>query len=145
MVGSAGDGKISSAAGADYAEAAVTVLTGDGHGGRTYELAGDDAYTLSELAAEISRQSGRTIPYRNLPEAACAAALAGFGLPTGLAQAIARWDVGASKGALFDDARQLSAFIGRPTTPMAAAVAAAIEGFNPPASQLSPSCRRDDN
>ena len=108
------------------AKAAVTVLTGEGHGGKTYELAGDNAYTLSELAAEIARQTGRTIPYKNLPEAEYAAALAGFGLPEALAQAIARWDVGASKGALFDDGRQLSALLGRPTTPLAVAVADAL-------------------
>ena len=103
------------------------MLTGEGHGGKTYELAGDNAYTLSELAAEIARQTGRTIPYKNLPEAEYAAALAGFGLPEALAQAIARWDVGASKGALFDDGRQLSALLGRPTTPLAVAVADALK------------------
>jgi NAD(P)H dehydrogenase (quinone) len=127
FIGSAGDGRISSAARADYAEATVTVLTGEGHGGKTYELAGDDAYTLFELAAETSRQTGRAVSYRNLPEAEYAASLAGFGLPEALAQAIARWDVGASKGALFDNGRQLSALIGRPTTPLAVAVADALK------------------
>jgi len=127
FIGSAGDGKISSAARADYAEATVTVLTGEGHGGKTYELAGDDAYTLFELAAETSRQTGRAISYRNLPEAEYAAALAGFGLQEALAQAIAGWDVGASKGALFDDGRQLSALIGRPTTPLPVVVADALK------------------
>ena len=78
FIGSAGDGRISLAPRADYAEAAVTVLTGEGHGGKTYELAGDASHTLSELAAEISRQTGRTIPYKNLPEAEYAVALAGL-------------------------------------------------------------------
>jgi NAD(P)H-dependent flavin oxidoreductase YrpB (nitropropane dioxygenase family)/uncharacterized protein YbjT (DUF2867 family) len=68
VIGSAGNGRISSAPRADYAEAAVAVLTGEGHEGKTYELAGDDAYTLADLAAEISRQTGRTIPYKDLPE-----------------------------------------------------------------------------
>ena len=85
----------------------------------TYELAGDEAYSLSDLAAEISRQTGRTIPYKNLPEADYTAALIGLGLPEPLAQAYAGYDVGASQGALFDDGRQLSALIGRPTTPLA--------------------------
>lgn len=126
FIGSAGEGRISSATRADYAEAAAVVLTSAGHDGKTYELAGDASYTLTDLAAEISRQSGNSIPYKNLPEADYAATLAGFGLPVGLAQAIAGWDVSASKGALFDDSRQLSKLIGRPTTPLATTVTAAL-------------------
>jgi NAD(P)H dehydrogenase (quinone) len=119
LLGSAGGGKISSAPRADYAEAAAAALTGDGHEGKTYELAGDEAYTLPELAAEISRRAGKAIPYKDLPEADYAAALKGFGLPDGLAQAIASWDVGAAKGALFDDGHQLSKLVplGAPSAP----------------------------
>jgi NAD(P)H dehydrogenase (quinone) len=126
FIGSAGDGRISSAARADYAEAAVAVLTGEGHAGRTYELAGDDAYTLADLAAEISRQTGKGIPYRNLPEADYAKTLVGFGLPEGMAHHIASYDIGTAQGALFEDGRQLSRLIGRPTTPLSAAVAEAL-------------------
>ena len=125
-IGSAGLGRISSAARADYAAAAVTVLTTPGHEGKTYELAGDTAYTLAELAAELSRQTGRGIPYNDLSEAEYAAMLASFGLPDYLAQAIASWDVGASRGALFDDSRQLSKLIGRPTTPLAVTIQQAL-------------------
>ena len=126
-LGSAGQGRISSATRDDYAEAAVAVLAGAGHEGKTYELAGDQAWTLGDLAAEISRQTGRTLPYRDLPEAEYAAALHGFGLPEELARAIAGWDAAASRDALFDDSRQLSALIGRPTTPLSATVAEALK------------------
>jgi NAD(P)H dehydrogenase (quinone) len=124
--GSAGDGKIASAARADYAEAAVVALTNEAHSGITYELAGDNAYTLAELAAEISSQTGKDIPYVNIPEADYAAALKGAGLPEGFAAAIASWDVGVSQGALFDDGRQLSKLIGRPTTSLADSVRQAL-------------------
>jgi len=127
FIGSAGDARISSATRADYAEAAAAVLAGGGHEGRTYELAGDEAWTLSDLAAEISRQTGRTIPYTNLPAAEYAKVLASVGLPEGLARAIAGWDVAAAQGALFDDSRQLSRLIGRPTTPLSVAVADALQ------------------
>jgi NAD(P)H dehydrogenase (quinone) len=130
FIGSAGDGKISSAARADFAEAAVAVLTSNGQEGKVYELAGDDAYTLTDLAAEISRQTGKNIPYKNLPEADYAAALTSFGLPEGLAKAIASWDVSASRGDLFDDSHQLSKLIGRPTTPLSAVVADALKGIS---------------
>jgi len=64
FIGSAGEGKISSAARADFAEAAVAVVTGTGHENKVYELAGDASYTLAELAAEISKQTGKAIPDR---------------------------------------------------------------------------------
>ena len=129
FIGSAGQGRISSAARADFAEAAVAVLLGGQakHAGKTYELAGDAAWTLADLAAEISRQTGKSIPYRNMPETDYARALAGFGLPAALAQAIAGWDTAASQGALFDDSRQLSRLINRPTTPLSATVAEALQ------------------
>ncbi|RQP04563.1 MAG: SDR family NAD(P)-dependent oxidoreductase [Paracoccus sp. BP8] len=126
LIGAAGAGRISGAARADYADAAAIVAADGSHAGKTYELAGDDAWTLANLAAEVSRQSGKDIPYRNLSEADYAAALVGAGLPEGLAAAIASWDMGASQGALFDDGRQLSALIGRPTTPLADVVRAAL-------------------
>jgi NAD(P)H dehydrogenase (quinone) len=126
VIGSAGDGKFSTATRADYAEAAVVTLTGKGYEGKTFELAGDEAYTLADFASEISRQTGKTIGYKNLPEADYAATLARFGLPEAIAKAVASWDVEASRGALFDDSRQLSALIGRPTTPLAAAVSEAL-------------------
>jgi NAD(P)H dehydrogenase (quinone) len=127
FLGSAGDGRVSGAARADYADAAVVALTTEGHAGKTYELAGDTAFTLFDLAAEISKQTGRTIPYKNLPEAEYAGALAGFGLPEFFARALASWDVDASKGALFDDGRQLSKLIGHPTTQHSEVVAAALK------------------
>lgn len=128
FLGSATDGKLSLASRKDYAEATVAVLTTEGQQGKVYELAGDEAYTLSDLAAEISRQTGKHIPYKNLPEAAYASILTNFGLPEGLAQAIAGWDVSASKGSLFDDSRQLSKLIGHPTTPLSESVADALQG-----------------
>lgn len=128
LIGSAGDGKIASAARADYAEAAVVVLTSEGNVGKVYELAGDEFYTLADLAAEVSRQTGKNIPYNNLPEAEYANILKSFNLPEGLALAIAGWDVSASKNDLFDDVHQLSQLIGRPTTPLAKVVADALAG-----------------
>lgn len=127
IYGSAGEGRISSAARNDYAEAAAVVLAGEGHAGKIYELAGDSAYTLAELAAEVSRQSGKPVEYRNIPEADYKAALVGFGLPEVVAALLSNSDTAASKGALFDEGRQLSALIGRPTTAWTASVTAALK------------------
>lgn len=127
FIGSVGEGRIASAARADYAEAAAVVLTTPAQAGKVYELAGDKAYTLGELAEELSRQSGKTVPYVNLPEAEYAKALEGAGLPGPFAAILANSDVGASKGALYDDGRQLGTLIGRPTTGLAALMRVALQ------------------
>ncbi|MFJ5505604.1 SDR family oxidoreductase [Pectobacterium carotovorum] len=127
FIGSAGEGKITSATREDFAAAAVAVLTQEGQAGKVYELAGDEPYTLAELAAEISKQSGKNIGYQNLSEAEFTAALVSAGLPDVFAQIIADSDTGASKGGLFDDGKQLSRLIGRPTTPLSAVVKATLK------------------
>ena len=122
FIGAAGEGKIASATRADYAAAAARVISEDGHAGKIYELAGDAGWTLSQLAAELAKQSGKKVVYQNLSEADFAAALKGVGLPAGLADMLADSDTGASKGGLFDDSHTLSKLIGRPTTSLADSV-----------------------
>ncbi|HYF02550.1 MAG TPA: NmrA family NAD(P)-binding protein, partial [Patescibacteria group bacterium] len=116
--GSAGNGKISAAPRKDYAEAIVAVVTSEDHEGKIYELAGDEGFTMSELAAEVSSQTGKNIPYTDLPSEEYTGALLKAGLPEGLAQMLAGMDVSTAKGDLFDDSHQLSKLIGRPTTPL---------------------------
>lgn len=122
FIGAAGEGKIASATRADYAAAAARVISEEGHAGKVYELAGDSAWTLSELAALLSEASGKKVVYQNLSEADFAAALKGAGLPDGLAEMLADSDIGAAKGGLFDDSQTLSKLIGRPTTSIADSV-----------------------
>lgn len=122
FIGAAGEGKIASATRADYAAAAARVISEDGHAGKVYELAGDNGWTLSELAAELTKQSGKNVVYQNMSQADFAAALKSVGLPEGLADMLADSDVGASKGGLFDDSHTLSTLIGRPTTSLADSV-----------------------
>ncbi|WEK38221.1 MAG: SDR family oxidoreductase [Candidatus Pseudobacter hemicellulosilyticus] len=127
VVGSAGEGKISSASREDFALAAAKVVSGEGHEGKVYELAGDEAYTLADLAAELSRQTGKEIPYKNLSKEEYTEALKSWGVPAGFAGMIAGWDIGVANGDLFDDSKVLSNLIGRSTTPFAKTVAAALE------------------
>jgi len=127
VYGCAGEGRIAAATRADYAEAAAVVMTAENQAGRVCELAGDTAFTLAELAAEISRQSGKKIGYVNLSEAEYKNALVKAGLPEPVAALYADSDTGISRGALFDDGHQLSKIIGRPTTSLATAIAAAMK------------------
>ena len=122
FIGAAGDGKIASATRADYAAAAARVISEAGHEDKVYELAGDSAWTLTQLAAELTKQGGKQVTYQNLSEADFAAALKSVGLPDGLADMLADSDVGASKGGLFDDSKTLSKLIGHPTTTLAESV-----------------------
>ncbi|WDF67472.1 SDR family oxidoreductase [Sphingobacterium oryzagri] len=127
FIGSAGNGKIASAARVDYAEAAAIVLTSEDQAGKVYELAGDKAYTLTEFAAELSAQVGKEIPYNDLSENEYAEVLSQLGVPKEFAQAIAGWDVSASQGDLFDDGGKLSSLLGRATTPLAETIKEALQ------------------
>lgn len=126
VFGCAGQGKISAAARKDYAEAAAVVLTGEGHEFKIYELAGDESFTLSDLAAEISKQTGKKIVYNNLSEAELVEVLKNAGLPEQMAGAFASIDTHIANGALYDNSHQLSQLIGRKTTPLSAVVKEAI-------------------
>ena len=126
VLGSAGDAQVSPATRADYAAAAVAVLTADDPAGEVYELAGDESFTMTEYAAEVSRQSGAEVVYQDMPEEAYASALETMGLPQPVAHMIAQADAAARDGALYDDGRALSHLIGRPTTPLSDAVADAL-------------------
>lgn len=126
ILGAAKDGRFATAARADYAAAAVAVLTGKGHENGVYELGGDQAYTLTELAAEVARQTNKPVIYKDLPQGDYAKALAGIGLPEEVAHAIADADAGASRGELYTSSHDLSRLIGRATTPLQESVAAAL-------------------
>jgi len=126
FLGAAGDGRVSAATRADYAAAAAAVLTEEGHAGTVYELGGDHAFTMAEYAAVLSEQSGKTIIYRDLPAGEYAKALAGFGLPAPIAEVLADGDAGVARGDLLVETGDLSRLIGRPTTPLADVVSAAL-------------------
>ncbi len=126
LAGGAGEGRIAAAARADYADAAAAVLSSAQAVEQVYELAGDHAFTLGELADEVSRQSGKQIPFHNLPRQEYREMLVGVGLPAPLAELIADSDAQAAQGALDDRSGTLGRLIGRPTITLAAAVKAAL-------------------
>lgn len=118
--------RVSPATRADFAEAIAVTAPDAAHAGKTYELAGDESFTMAEFAAEVARQSGKPVGYQPMPQQAYVDLLKSFGLPEGFAVILADSDARAGEGALFDDSRTLSGLIGRPTTPLADAVAAAL-------------------
>ncbi|MFI8450680.1 SDR family oxidoreductase [Streptomyces erythrochromogenes] len=126
VVGSAGEGRIASAARADYAAAAAVVLTGEGHLNAIYELSGDSAWSLAEYAAEVSAQSGKEIAYTEVPAGDHLKILTGAGVPEGFAAIIVDVDAAIARGRLAGTGGDLARLIGRPTTPVAEAIGAAL-------------------
>lgn len=127
FIGSAGDGRISGATRADYAAAAATVLTEDGHADERYELGGDEAFTMDELADVVTDLSGTEVVYRDLPVEDYQQALVDAGLPEPQADVFADADQGIAEGHLYTESDDLRRLIGRPTTPLEEAVADALE------------------
>ncbi|MFE9675844.1 SDR family oxidoreductase [Streptomyces sp. NPDC006259] len=128
VVAAAGEGRVSSASRADYAAAAVAVLTGEGHENTAYELGGDEAWSFAEYAAELSRQTGKEIAYHSVSTEALVGVLTGAGLPEAFAAILAGVDASIEKGELVVSTGDLSRLAGRPTTPMSEAIAAALKG-----------------
>jgi NAD(P)H dehydrogenase (quinone) len=126
VTGSAGDGRVASAARRDYAEAAAVVLTADGHENAVYELSGDTAWSFGELAAEVAAQSGEPVVHRDVPADQHLQILLGAGLPEPVARMLVDVDAGIGRGELAATPGDLSRLIGRPTTPLAASVKAAL-------------------
>eukprot|EP00162_Nutomonas_longa_P004148 comp14921_c0_seq1/m.22025 comp14921_c0_seq1/g.22025 ORF comp14921_c0_seq1/g.22025 comp14921_c0_seq1/m.22025 type:complete len:290 (-) comp14921_c0_seq1:12-881(-) len=129
VLGAAGEGKFSWAARDDYALAAAVVLTQPINTAQNrviYELAGDSGHTLAEFAAELSKATGRTIPYVNKTKEEYEAVLLQGGLPGPLAALLADSDHHAASNVLYNSSKQLSTLIGRPTTPLAESLKAAV-------------------
>ncbi|EHM28251.1 MULTISPECIES: SDR family oxidoreductase [Streptomyces] len=126
VLANAGEGRVASAARADYAAAAAAVLTGDGHLNTAYELSGDTAWSLAEYAALLSELTGEEIPYKNVPAAAHQEVLVAAGLPEGFAAILVDVDEAIGRGRLAGTSGDLARLMGRPTTPLAETVRAAL-------------------
>ncbi|MEU6541310.1 SDR family oxidoreductase [Streptomyces sp. NPDC047000] len=127
VVSSAGEGRVSSASRADYAAAAVAVLTGEGHENKAYELGGDEAWSFAEYAAELSAQTGSEIAYNAVPGEVMKGILTGAGMPEPFAEILVGVDASIAKGELVVTTGDLSRLAGRPTTPLADAIRAALK------------------
>ncbi|WP_186067651.1 SDR family oxidoreductase [Burkholderia gladioli] len=128
IIGSAGNGRFAAASRADYAEAAVTVLTQPGHVNMTYELVGDHAFTMSEFAEEVSRQALRRVVYKNVVAKDYENILLAAGLPKMIVDVLVDADVKSVKGELDSSSRDLSTLLGRSTTHFSDAINAALQG-----------------
>ncbi|GAA5123841.1 SDR family oxidoreductase [Alloalcanivorax gelatiniphagus] len=126
VLGASGDGRVSAATRADYADAAAAALVADGQAGLVHELGGDTAFTLAEYADALSAETGTEVVYRDLPAEELVTVLVGAGLPEAYAGVLADSDLGRARGELRTDSGDLSRLTGRPTTTVAEAIRAAL-------------------
>ncbi|GAA3625094.1 SDR family oxidoreductase [Kineosporia mesophila] len=125
VAGAAGSGRVSAATRADFAAADVEALLSS-KGGEVFEMGGDEAFTMTEYAAELSKQSGQEVRYQNLPTDKYAEMLAGVGVPGPFAEILADCDRGIRDGELHVGTGDLSNLLGRPTTSLSEAIQAAL-------------------
>jgi uncharacterized protein YbjT (DUF2867 family) len=63
--GPAGDGRVAAVARDDIADVALAALLSDEHAGAAYELSGGEAFTMTEAAEIITRETGREVRFVN--------------------------------------------------------------------------------
>lgn len=130
VIGSTGGGRVGSATRQDYAAAAAAVLLGEGHENEAYELSGDEAWSLAEYVAELSKQSGKEVAYADVQPEELRDILLGVGLPEAFADIVVDLNVsGISRGLLQGGNGDMSRLIGRPTTPLTDTIAVALTGL----------------
>jgi NAD(P)H dehydrogenase (quinone) len=124
ILGSAGDGRVSAATRADFAEAAAAVLLLE-RPKAVYELGGA-AFNLRELADTVSEVTGTEVTYTDLPSDELVKVLVGAGVPEPYASLLADSDRGLGRGELYVEPTDLEDLLGRPATSLGDALRAAL-------------------
>jgi uncharacterized protein YbjT (DUF2867 family) len=126
--GPAGDGRVAVVAQADIAEVAIAVLTSDGaYDGRTLNLTGPAALTLSEIAGILSDHLGRVVRYvpETIDEAYASRAV--YAAPQWQVDAWVSTYVAIAVGELAAVAPDIPEVTGHPATSLQQALAAGSE------------------
>lgn len=130
VAGAAGDGRVSGATRADYADAAAAALLADDSAGRVYELGGE-SFSLTDLAGAVADAAGREVRYAELPPEQLTEVLVGAGVPRGYAEVLVDADAGIARGELEVTTGDLERLIGRRPTSYREAVAQAVRDLAP--------------
>lgn len=130
--GCAALGRVCAASRNDLAEAAAVVLTKPGHDKKIYELAGDQSFSMSELAAAVATHSGKAITYDDMSESDYNDHLVLSDVPQAMADVLSDADAAIARGEMEDKSGALHRLIGHETTGLSAALAAlaALKGVS---------------
>lgn len=127
VLGAAGDGKISAATRADYAEAAAAVLLSDSdQAGKIYELGGDKPFTLSQLAGAVGAAAGQDVTYQEMDPEKLVEIYTDSGVPAIFADILVDTDLRIREGALEVNSGDLAQLIGRAPTSLGKAIKDAL-------------------
>jgi uncharacterized protein YbjT (DUF2867 family) len=124
--GPAAEGRAAFVAQDDIADAAAAVLRDPApHAGRTYDLTGPAALTLTEAARALSEATGRHVRYHPESVEEAYASRTRFGAPQWQVEAWVSTYTAIAAGELAAVSDDLPELVGRPATPLAAVLRAA--------------------
>ena len=113
----AGNGKVSAALRAEYAEATANVLISAGHENKAYDFTNVEAYNYNDVARYISEITGKTIQYVSPDADGFTQALTGAGVPAEAVGVISSFAIAQDQGELDFTSTDLENLLGRkPTT-----------------------------
>ncbi|MBG1231376.1 NmrA family NAD(P)-binding protein [Aestuariivirga litoralis] len=110
---SAGNGKIGQIGRDDLALAAANALVNAKPAKTTYTLSGTKAYTTEEIAALVSKATGKPLAVVQVPVEGLIQGMTSHGVPEGMAKMIASFDVNTAQGGLEGDAKDFTALTGK--------------------------------
>jgi NAD(P)H dehydrogenase (quinone) len=108
----AGQGKMAHIARDDQARAIAAVLAKNAPGHHTYTLSGGNAYTIDEIAALVSKATGKPLNVVHVPVSGLVQGMIGAGLPEPVARLFASFDENIAKGGLEGDTKDYKALTG---------------------------------
>jgi uncharacterized protein YbjT (DUF2867 family) len=109
----AGKGKFAAATRDDLAAAHAAILTGTGHEGKTYNLAGDPAVSFADIAGILSKIRGKEVPYIPVSDDEYRKLISAAGLPDHIGTFVLKWVQGMAAGEWQDSPNHLEKLIGR--------------------------------
>lgn len=124
LYGAAGEGRVAPATRPDFAGAAVAALIAGRPG--VFELVGTEHLTYADIAAVIADVAGTPVRYQDLSTDDYAAALTQAGVPEPMPAVLADSDAGIARGELDSTSTDLADLLGRPSTPFADVIRAAL-------------------
>ena len=127
-VTSAGDGRVGWALQQDYAEAAATVLSGNGHENKIYELSGK-SLTQEEFVSLLGSVLGKEVTVQQVDDTTYADIMKNAGIPDFVIPILVDIQKSIREGTLDFESNDFEKVLGRPATPIKEALTQILNGI----------------